>query len=1253
MVETPRRMEAGQLVAQRFVVEARVASGGMGTVYRAHDRVGGASVAVKLVLDAGTTGARFAQEARVLGELEHPAIVRYVAHGEDDAGRAYLVMEWLDGEDLGERLARGPLSVEETVTLGRRIAEALAFAHARGVVHRDVKPGNLFLVGRDVARAKVLDFGIARTRGGGAYDATIVPITRTGAVLGTVGYMSPEQARGAAQVDERTDVFALGCVLYECLVGRPAFAGPTPVAVLAKVLLEEAPRVRTHRRDVPSELDELVARMLAKDPAERPHDVAAALATLATSQASGGPTTGSLGGREQRLVSVVLARGPRAKDARAVIEEADVLELADGAIVFALRGADPASHAASAALALARTSADGRLAIATGRMLTGVEASIGPVIDSAAEVLPEQSGIRVDALSAALLGDRYEIEDGWLRGVARRASGPRLLLGRRTPCVGRDKELALLEATFRESADDSVARAVLVTALAGAGKSRLAQELVARIGDDAGVLFARADPVGAGAPLGLVRLLVESAAGMRASDPEATRHAALRASLARSFSADELDRQAELLGELVGAPAAHPSAALRAVRDDARLLAGFVRRAFETWAEAISDLGPVVFVLEDVHWGDRASLALVEDALRRCAASPLFVLALARPELHEVAGDLWGKVGVQVMRLPGLTRRAAERLVREVLPEASEETAAQIVGRAEGNAFCLEELIRHVADGRAGALPETVLALAESRVARLDPEQRRALRAASILGDVFWDGAVAAILDEPREGVASTLRVLVEQELLGRHVASRFAGERELAFRHGLLRDVAYALVPDEDRVEAHGRAGAWLEGAGENEPLVLAAHFEAARDAGRAAPHLLAAARRAVESLDLVVLERLEERAARLEVSDDVRAELASTMALCSMGVGERERALARAKEAYALARPGSPARYGAAGVIVQTAPYLGDFEPLPAIVADLLENDPDRASGPYGLGLQCAFDILDSIGQRESAERLREKGRALAERPDADLLFVGWFSYGCAAMSLRRDDIPDALAQAARAGAAFSAAGDGLGLALVEFGSAHLLTELGREEEARVHLASAMARLGRVEDAVFTDWLRVTEGWSWYVEGQPARTLEVVERVFSGLDHRHARALAAFASHALGDLAAAEAHLTHALDRLDEFLVTPWVVSVVHMAHARVLLSRGRARDATEALDRAETAGLGLLPGYTRTLLAALQIEALRALGDDASASAQLARVAARIRAREAALPAELAASFVRSGLVASLLRDAEGARLVGQSP
>lgn len=273
-VAPPFRLQAGDVVSARFVVEGLAGKGGMGTVYRSTDRLTGAPVALKVMTgqQVRNTG-RFFREALVLSELSHPAIVRYVSHG-TSGDTPFLVMEWLEGEDLSQRLEHGALGLGDTLALVRRICEGLAAAHARGVVHRDIKPSNLFLVGGDAAMAKLVDFGVARVTSGAQ------ALTRTGTVLGTVGYMAPEQAMGELDVDARADIFAIGCVLFECLTGRPAFAGPQPAVALAKLLQGQPSPVGLLRPGLPVELQQLVSAMLEKNRNDRPTDVARVLNLL-------------------------------------------------------------------------------------------------------------------------------------------------------------------------------------------------------------------------------------------------------------------------------------------------------------------------------------------------------------------------------------------------------------------------------------------------------------------------------------------------------------------------------------------------------------------------------------------------------------------------------------------------------------------------------------------------------------------------------------------------------------------------------------------------------------------------------------------------------------------------------------------------------------------------------------------------------------------------------------------------------------
>ena len=870
-------MRQGRLIAGRFELERSAGQGGMGVVYRAHDRHTGGCVAVKVLHGHLQDTARFEREARVLAALDHPAIVRHVAHGTTDDGSAYLAMEWLDGEDLAARLARGPMPIDEAVALALRVADALGLVHARGVVHRDIKPSNVFLPAGVVGEAKLLDFGIARSSAGSHVR------TGTGMVLGTPGYMAPEQARGERTVDARADVFSLGCVLYESLTGEPAFCGEHLMAVLAKILLAEAPRVRS-LRPVPAPLDALVASMLAKSRDGRPADgvaAGAALRGLATAlpipepQAERAP---AITGRERRLVSVVLASGQEDLAAAPTITPAEsaalrerVLSslarfdpqlewLADGSLVLIVPGMGPATdqaaHAARCALALRAAIPEVTIVLATGRAELSETLPVGEVIDRAVALLKTKQGrvsIGVDAVTAGLLDRAFEVagdEDGFeLRGEHVAFDTPRTLLGRATPFVGRDRELAALDGFLSECGSESIARAVLVTAPPGCGKSRLRHEFLARLRgrrEPVQTWLARGAPMGRASPFGMVGQLLAWTAGIVEGESPSSRRHKLSARVGRRIHASGARRVAEFLGEIVGCPFADDeSVALKAARADPALMAEQTGRAFVEFVLAECAAGVLLLVLEDLHWGDQPSVALLSDALRAARETPLMVLALARPELHATFPNVWADRGSQEIRLGELPRKASERLVRVMLgDDVPRERVAAIVERAGGHALYLEELIRASTAG-ADALPGTVLAMVQARVEALPHDARQVLRAAAVYGEVFWRRAVVSLLgQEPRaKDVGALLDRLCGQEILVRLGTPRFPGEDEYGFRHALFRDAAYAMLTDDDRALAHRLAADWLERAGEDDPVLLAEHRERGGDADGAFRGYLAAA--------------------------------------------------------------------------------------------------------------------------------------------------------------------------------------------------------------------------------------------------------------------------------------------------------------------------------------------------------------------------------------------------------------------------
>jgi Tol biopolymer transport system component len=267
-----------------YRLHERIGAGGMGEVYRARDTRLGRDVAVKILAarltDAPGYRERFEREARVLAALNHPNIAAiYGIEDATDGGPPLegLVLELVEGRTLGERLGRGPLPVREALAIATHIADALESAHDKGIVHRDLKPSNVRVTPAGVV--KVLDFGLARQLDvAGATPAssrasTLAPVaTQAGVVIGTAPYMSPEQARGAA-VDEQTDIWALGCVLYEMLTGRAAFRGATIADTLAAVL-ERDPDWSALPDDTPPAVDRLLRRCLEKDPRRRLHHMA-------------------------------------------------------------------------------------------------------------------------------------------------------------------------------------------------------------------------------------------------------------------------------------------------------------------------------------------------------------------------------------------------------------------------------------------------------------------------------------------------------------------------------------------------------------------------------------------------------------------------------------------------------------------------------------------------------------------------------------------------------------------------------------------------------------------------------------------------------------------------------------------------------------------------------------------------------------------------------------------------------------------
>jgi eukaryotic-like serine/threonine-protein kinase len=1224
-------VNAGAVLGGRFVLDREAGAGGMGTVFRALDRTDAAPVAVKVLRGADASGVeRFTREAGLLAELQHPGIVRYVAHGVAASGERYLAMEWLEGEDLAARLLRRELGVDESITLLLRVADALAFAHARGVVHRDLKPHNLFLPGGDVARVKVVDFGIASVAGERAR------LTCTGVLLGTVGYMGPEQLQGAGAVDPRTDVFSLGCVLFECLTGRPAFEGTHPMAVAAKILLQGAPRARSIRPDVPEPLDDLVHRMLAKRPEDRPRDAAELAGELvrvsglvSESPASapevpssgrgswppGGP--GSLGLAEKRLVSVVLAgalsggasgaacgragetvasEGSLPELGRLVEPHGGRIELAAGSSLIVTvwssgDATDRAERAARCALALLGRSPAVPLCVVTGRGLTSARLVSGELIDRGVGMLrgAPAGAIRLDEATASALGPRFLVARGdgepVLEGARAALDAGPVLLGKPTPCLGRERELVVLEGVVTAGASESSASVVLVTGPAGAGKSRLLRELSDRIGrrgDGVEILYGRGDSLAEGSPFGMIADALRRAAGIRDGEPLASRRLKLRERVGRHLGGAAAERVAAVLGEILGVPCdGEHSEALTAARASAQLMGDAKRAAWEEWLSAECAAHPVLLALDDLHWGDSATVRLVDATLRSLDDRPLCVVALARPEVHARFPGLWEDRQLQTLRLGALSRRAGEALVRGALGEgATPEVVARIVDHGGGNPFHMQELVRAVAAGRGDALPDSVLDAVEARLDAQGSEAKRILRAASVFGERFSREGVAALTAADPASVGDWLSELAARELVGpaSSCSPRTADEGDYVFRHALVREAAYATLTDGDRALGHRLAGEWLTRAGHADAQALAEHFRRGGCPERAGPWYQRAAEDALEASDLGAAIERADRGLSCGAVSVGRGALRVVQAEAHVWRGELALAEACGLEAAADLPAGSAPWFRAVSQVVLAAGKLGGFDRVESWVAPALAALP--AEGAAGARIVCLSQCATYLifgGRYAAADRLIEAiDRALPDLAEPEV--VGLVHQMRSIRASAAGDLGACLAGLSTALGAFEQAGDhrnacamraNLGFVFAELGDfaraeEALRAALAAAERMGLHDLSAVARqnLGRVLGFAgkLDEARRLLRDATAELQRQGDRRMEGVARTY----------LAEIALRS-GDVDTAEREARAAVEALDVARpLQPFASAVL----AQVLLARGHVGEALATASEAHAA-------------------------------------------------------------------------------
>jgi serine/threonine protein kinase len=466
-----------------YRIVRRLGRGAMGIVYEAEDPQLSRSVALKVLAPLRASDEerrrRFRREARAAAAVVHPNVAAVYGVGHE-RGLDYLAMEHVAGVTLREAMQRhgGPFEIAEAVRIGEAIASGVGKAHELGIVHRDLKPENVMLT--DFGAVKVLDFGLAKllaplAGAGGELPRLSHTMTLEGRILGTPAYMSPEQSKGRS-VDARTDVFALGVLLYELITGSRPFRGETAVELVIAIDRDEPPRPSALKPYVPPALEEIVLRCLCKSPSDRfasCREVAEALHRMLSGEDPALAVVAS--GAELRLASIVRVMLPPAdsSDADDTLSQercalvdllagygAHVAVLADGSLAatFLLQptgaraATDLAVQAAHCAFAVRDAAPEAAVVIATGRTLLAGSMPTGEAADRAVALSTGATGaaLLLDELSAGLLDGRCRVRELGagvyaLERAVLAADATRPLLGRPTPCVGRDAELATLD----------------------------------------------------------------------------------------------------------------------------------------------------------------------------------------------------------------------------------------------------------------------------------------------------------------------------------------------------------------------------------------------------------------------------------------------------------------------------------------------------------------------------------------------------------------------------------------------------------------------------------------------------------------------------------------------------------------------------------------------------------------------------------------------------------------------------------------
>jgi tetratricopeptide (TPR) repeat protein len=982
-------------------------------VYLALDTETGGHVALKL-LTKGTASdhRRFDRECSLLSQLEGTPCVRYVAHGvssEDSVETRWLAMEWVRGPTLAQVLKERRLTVPEALELVRRVARGVAELHRRGIVHRDLKPNNVILRDGRLDQPVLIDLGIARVQG--------EELTLMGALLGTIGYMAPEQVRGEP-VDARADVFALGVLIFRSIAGTMPFAADDQVSVLLRISFEVAPRLSSRVPELPDEVDRLDADTVV----ERISDVLERVSRDDPPSAPA-PATIVVRAEERPLAFLVVGRpvapAVDAPEARMELRDAFARQRL---VLHCLLGGSVALLIRADAKAGASTGTSGNLAVAAARAallvrksLRGAQTTItccrvgsdGRVDfgeaarlskDLFERTLPAASGdlVVTDQATARLLSDRFVLRPmvggAVLVAEHRGASlGAADLFG---SFVGREREVSFLSAFLRTASARE--RVLLVSGQAGVGKSRLVRELLdamqrERPAEPLETWVLTGDPLSNGTPFSMLAPFLYSRSGALRNDGVERRVAKLEELVSTWVSAADAPRVCEFLSEIVAprgreASARSASAELRAARADAALMGDQLRRAITDLVHGASKQQPILILVEDAQWADSATSSALLQAIR---TSPRDIWLLQLTRTDGEASLLAAAPESLVLSLVPLQRGDARKLTRELLGSSiSEQVVEKVVDRAGGNPFFIGELARAVTAGESDRLPDTVALVVETRMNRLSAEARLALRFASVFGGDFWEAGLRELTGETSQGLSE----LDREGFIRRRSASRYEGQVEWTFRQRLLSEVAYDGLSVEDRARAHQVAAGWLEKVGEGDPTLLALHYERAGLQSEAAGLLASAAHLALEATDLARAVALAKKARELGLPSSRLGSASADEADAHLWLGDNAQALDAALRALSHSPAASPDWCRAARVGITAATRSNALEAKATILEGVRALLPQGELSDAFLTLvaQCAIQAVFDGNVAFADELLRAAPSGLSSQASTAMAWL-----------------------------------------------------------------------------------------------------------------------------------------------------------------------------------------------------------------------------------------------------------------------